>query len=74
MPDPTTATDPVADAFAALIRALAADALARSDAGDDAGFDRGTAYRTAVRGMADRWASGEASPVRRAPKQPAAEG
>lgn len=51
--------DPVADAFAALIRALRAAAL---DAPTHS--EREAAYHAAARRMAERWTAGEASPVR----------
>ncbi len=68
-PSPTEAPpDPVADAFAGLIRALAAEALSRSDAGDDAGFERALNFRAAADGMRRRWVEGQPSAVRRAAK------
>lgn len=72
MPNDTNPPDLIADAFAALSRALAVEALARSDAGDEAAYERAAAYRMAVRAMAGRWSEGEASPVRRQPRASAA--
>jgi hypothetical protein len=61
MPDtPTTATtDPVADAFAALVRALRTAAI---DA--PIGSEREAAFHAAARRISERWTAGEASPIR----------
>ena len=60
----TTTTDPVTDAFAALVKALRTAAI-------DAPLtsEREQAYHAAARRMAERWAAGEASPVRAAAKK-----
>jgi hypothetical protein len=57
-------SDPVAAAFTALIRELRTAAI---DAPPDS--EREAAFHQAARRMAERWAAGEASPVRSAPKK-----
>jgi predicted nuclease with RNAse H fold len=63
---PDTTTDRVAEAFAELVKALRVAAI-------DAPLtsEREAAYLQAVRRMAERWAAGEASPVRAAKKDAA---
>lgn len=60
----TASPDPVADAFAALVRALRTAAI---DA--PLGSEREAAFHAAARRMAERWTAGEASPVRAASKK-----
>jgi hypothetical protein len=61
MPETTTTTDPVAEAFTGLVRALRMAAL---DA--PLNSEREAAFLTAARRMGERWAAGERSPARTA--------
>lgn len=65
----TAAPDPVPGGFRALMAVLAQTGTDASDRGDEPGFQRAFAFRGAIRRMADRWAAGDASPVRSSAKK-----